>query len=167
VFLIGSSLVVACLVPPEQLTRVDASGQDRPGVNDTDLKAKDRALAYIAAHDEWLGQHHEYHVLHAVMAVPHRAAAFAGPDMTRRFYEDEAETVLRPIRAFFAQQKIEAQFRWEIGHASKIIAEEAERGRYDLVIMGSHGHGELAGVVLGSTATQVLARCKTPVLLLR
>jgi len=102
-----------------------------------------RALAYIAAHDEWLGQNHEYHVLHAVMAVPHRAAAFAGPDMTRRFYEDEAETVLRPIRAFFAQQKIEAQFRWEIGHAAK------------------------ASVVLGSTATQVLARCKTPVLLLR
>ena len=126
-----------------------------------------RALAYIAAHDEWLGQRHEYHVLHAVMAVPHRAAAFAGPEMTRRFYEDEAETVLRPIRAFFTQQKIEAQFSWEVGHASKIIAEEAERGRYDLVIMGSHGHGDLASVVLGSTATQVLARCKTPVLLLR
>jgi len=48
VFLIGSSVVVACLVPPEQLTRLDAAGTERPGVEDKDLKAKDRALAYIA-----------------------------------------------------------------------------------------------------------------------
>jgi hypothetical protein len=46
--LIGSSIVVACLVPPEQLTKVDASGADRPNVEDKDLKAKDRALAYLA-----------------------------------------------------------------------------------------------------------------------
>jgi hypothetical protein len=48
VFLISSSVVVACLVPPEQLTKVDASGADRPGIEDRDLKAKDRALAFLA-----------------------------------------------------------------------------------------------------------------------
>jgi hypothetical protein len=47
-YLIMSSVVVACLVPPEHLTRVDAAGNERPGVTDKDLKAKDRALAYIA-----------------------------------------------------------------------------------------------------------------------
>jgi hypothetical protein len=46
--LVGSSIVVACLVPPEQLTRVNADGTERPGVEDKDLKAKDRALAYLA-----------------------------------------------------------------------------------------------------------------------
>jgi hypothetical protein len=46
--LIGSSVVVACLVPPEQLTKVDADGRERPGIEDKDLKAKDRALAYLA-----------------------------------------------------------------------------------------------------------------------
>jgi hypothetical protein len=48
VALIGSSVVVACLVPPEHLTRVGADGADRPGVEDKELKAKDRALAYLA-----------------------------------------------------------------------------------------------------------------------
>jgi hypothetical protein len=47
-YLVGSSVVVACLVPPEHLTRVDAAGAERPGVADTDVKAKDRALAYLA-----------------------------------------------------------------------------------------------------------------------
>ncbi|MFM8272799.1 MAG: amino acid transporter, partial [Gemmata sp.] len=48
VYLISSSVVVACLVPPAHLTKVDAHGFEREGVADTDLKAKDRALAYIA-----------------------------------------------------------------------------------------------------------------------
>jgi nucleotide-binding universal stress UspA family protein len=33
--------------------------------------------------------------------------------------------------------------------------------------MGSHGHGTMANLVLGSVATRVLAACKTPVLLVR
>jgi hypothetical protein len=48
VFLIASSVAVACLVPPEHLTRTDAAGAERPDIEDKDLKAKDRALAYIA-----------------------------------------------------------------------------------------------------------------------
>ncbi len=48
VFLVASSVVVACLVPPEALTKVGADGLERAGVADTDLKAKDRALAYLA-----------------------------------------------------------------------------------------------------------------------
>jgi hypothetical protein len=48
VYLIGSSVVVACLVPADQLSKVNADGSERPGVEDKDLKAKDRALAYLA-----------------------------------------------------------------------------------------------------------------------
>jgi len=35
------------------------------------------------------------------------------------------------------------------------------------VIMGSHGYGTVVNLVMGSVATQVLARCKVPVLLMR
>lgn len=48
VFLVASSVVVACLVPPDALTKVGPDGLERAGVADTDLKAKDRALAYLA-----------------------------------------------------------------------------------------------------------------------
>lgn len=33
--------------------------------------------------------------------------------------------------------------------------------------MGSHGHGALGSLVMGSVATQVLSQCDTPVLLVR
>ncbi|HVL12707.1 MAG TPA: amino acid transporter, partial [Gemmata sp.] len=48
VYLIVSSVVVACLIPPEHLTKVDAAGVEKPGVTEKDVKAKDRALAYLA-----------------------------------------------------------------------------------------------------------------------
>jgi len=36
-----------------------------------------------------------------------------------------------------------------------------------LVVMGSHGHGSFGNLIMGSVATQVLANCKVPLLLVR
>jgi nucleotide-binding universal stress UspA family protein len=64
-------------------------------------------------------------------------------------------------------QGLEAGFSSKVGHPADLIAKEADSGRYDLVMMGSHGHGLLSGLVLGSVATKVLAGCKVPLLLVR
>ena len=47
------------------------------------------------------------------------------------------------------------------------IAKQADTGKYDLVMMGSHGHSALGNLVMGSVATQVLAHCGVPVMLVR
>jgi nucleotide-binding universal stress UspA family protein len=126
-----------------------------------------RMLAYLAAHEELLGPKHEYTVVHSVLAVPPRAAHFVGSDVVAKYYEEEAEAVFQPIRAFFEQQNIRANFVRTVSHAGESIAKLAEDGKFDLLVMGSHGHGELANLVLGSVATKVLAKCSTPVLLIR
>jgi nucleotide-binding universal stress UspA family protein len=126
-----------------------------------------RMLAYLAAHEELLGPRHEYTVVHGVLAVPPRAAAFAGPQLVREFHEADAEEVFRPIRAFFAQQGLAATFVHTVGHAAEAIARLAEEGKFDLVVMGSRGHGEILNLVLGSVASKVLALCAVPVLLIR
>lgn len=127
-----------------------------------------RMLAYLAAHDEWLGGAHEYTVLHTVAAVPPRAAAVIDKATLKAYYDDEAEKVLKPIRAFFARHKeLKTSFVAKSGHAAEAIPAMADKGRFDLVIMGSHGHGSLGNLVLGSVATRVLANCKVPVLLVR
>lgn len=126
-----------------------------------------RMLGYIAAHDEWLGARHAYTVLHCVPAIPHRAAAFVGRAQVRDYYESDAEAVFKSIRKFFAMQGMKATFVLRIGSAAAHVAKLAERGKFDLVIMGTHGHGALGGVVLGSVATKVVSLCSTPVLLIR
>ena len=126
-----------------------------------------RMLAYLTAHDEFPGRDHTYSVLHTVERVPARAATVVNKADLSAYYAEEAEKVLRPIRAFLAKQHIEAEFLVKTGPAAETIASVAEKGKYDLLVMGSHGHGTLRNLVLGSVATKVLANCETPVLLVR
>ena len=126
-----------------------------------------RMLSYLATHKEALGAAQVYTVLYVVLPVPHRAAAFAGPDMVHGYYEDDARIVMEPIRAFLREHGIEASFVHKVGHPAEEIASFAEAGNFDLLMMGSHGVGALKNLVLGSVATKVLARCTVPVLLVR
>lgn len=126
-----------------------------------------RMLAYLAAHEELLGRRHDYTVVHSVYAVPPHAASYVEGAVLKLFYVEEAEAVFKPVRAFLHLQGIEATFVRKVGHAAQGIASLAEEGKSDLLVMGSHGHGNLINLVLGSVATKVLALGKTPVLLVR
>jgi nucleotide-binding universal stress UspA family protein len=126
-----------------------------------------RMLAYLAAHDEWMGPQHEYTMLTVVTAVPPRAAAVLDKATLKSYYDDTAEKIFKPLRTFAAKQGLQASYVAKIGHAAEVIAEAATKGKYDLVVMGSHGHGTLTNLVMGSVATKVLANCSTPVLLIR
>jgi nucleotide-binding universal stress UspA family protein len=125
-----------------------------------------RAIDYLAEH-KWLSNGSELHVFTVVLPVPHRAAAMAGPALTHGYYADDAEQALRPVREAFEGLQVKAAYGWSLGHPGEEIARKAEDEEFDLVVMGSHGQTALANVVMGSVATQVLARCRVPVLLVR
>lgn len=126
-----------------------------------------RMLAYLAAHDEWLGPAHQYTLLHVVPAVPPRAAAMFDKATLKSYYDDEAEKVLKPVRSFFAKQQLPATYVVKVGPAADSIAALANKGGFDLLMMGSHGHGSLGNLVLGSVATRVMAKTAMPVVLVR
>jgi len=127
-----------------------------------------RMLAYLAAHDESFGsKEHRFTVLTVVGAIPSRAAAALSKKIVHDHYAEEAEGTLKPIRAFFAKQGIDAEFTHRVGDAGEQIAELARKGGFDLVVMGSHGHGALARLVMGSVTSRVLALCEVPLLIVR
>jgi len=55
----------------------------------------------------------------------------------------------------------------ERGNPVEEIIRNAEERNCDLVVMGTHGQGTLADVMLGSTARRVIRRSKMPVLVVR
>jgi len=126
-----------------------------------------RMLAYLAAHDEWLGDHQQYTLLHVAPAVPSRAASVIDKSVLRGYYAEESEKVFKPLRAFFGKQRIQADFVAKVGVAADTIADMATKGKFDLVMMGSHGHGSLTSLVMGSVTNKVMAHCATPVLIVR
>jgi len=126
-----------------------------------------RMLAYLAAHDELLGADHDYTFFTAVAPIPTHAPRLLERGLLDGYYDEQAEQVFKPVRAFADQQRWTYRTVHVQGYAAEEIARIAEAGKYDLVVMGSHGHTSLGNMILGSVANGVLARCKLPVLLIR
>ncbi len=126
-----------------------------------------KMLAYLTTHEELFSPGNEYVVFTVEPAIPTRARAAVGKQIMDKYYVDEAEKVLAPVTKFLLRHGIDAKSDWKIGHAGENIAQFAENGEFDMIIMGSHGHGTLVNLVMGSVATEVLAHCKVPVLLVR
>ncbi len=126
-----------------------------------------RMLAWLVTHDEWLKADHEFTVLTVVPVIPPHAAAMFPEDQLKSYYDDTADAIFKPIRKFVAKHDLATNFVSKVGHAPDVIAKVADKGKHDLIIMGSHGHGNLMNLVMGSVTNQVLARSKAPVLLVR
>ncbi|MEI7537086.1 MAG: universal stress protein [Comamonadaceae bacterium] len=126
-----------------------------------------KMLAYLATHDELFSQNNDYTVFTVQPVLPPRARAVVGKKIVDSYYAEEAEKVLAPVSKFLLRHGIDAKSSWKVGHAGESISKLADGGKFDLLVMGSHGHGTLVNLVMGSVATQVLAHCKVPVLLVR
>ena len=126
-----------------------------------------RMLSYIAAHDELVSPKNQFTALTVVAPVPPHAASFLQRSVLDSYYGEEADKTLAPVRAFAQQTGWALDAKHAVGSAGDLIAELAESGKFDLVVMGTHGHGALGNMVLGSVANRVVAKCKTPVLLVR
>jgi nucleotide-binding universal stress UspA family protein len=126
-----------------------------------------KMLAYLVTHPELFGPHNHFTVFTATPALPPRARAAVGAEVAHGYYEDEADKVDAPVLEFLGRHGITPKVVRVVGHPGEQIARTATEGQFDLVLMGSHGHGALANLVMGSVATQVLAQCQVPVLLVR
>jgi nucleotide-binding universal stress UspA family protein len=126
-----------------------------------------KMLDYVCSHQGLFDASHSYTVLNTQTPLPPHARSALSADMVNDFHADEARKVLEPAAATLARAGLKAQTEWKAGPAGETIAQFAEQGRYDMVIMGSHGHGSFGKLVMGSVSTNVLAHCGVPVLLIR
>ena len=55
----------------------------------------------------------------------------------------------------------------ERGNPVEKIIEHSEKEKFDLIVMGTHGHGTLEDAMIGSTARRVVRRSEIPVLVVR
>ena len=55
----------------------------------------------------------------------------------------------------------------KIGNPVKQIVATAQEGNFDLIIMGTHGHGKMEERIIGSTASDVIRLSYVPVTVIR
>ena len=126
-----------------------------------------KMLAYLTTHDDLFSPSHSFTLLTVQPQLPPRARAVVGKDAVETYQREESEKVLGPVVKFLLRHGIDAKSVAKVGHAGEQISKTAESGKFDLLVMGSHGHGSFGNLVMGSVATQVLSHCKVPVLLVR
>lgn len=126
-----------------------------------------KMLAWMGLHDTVFGSGHEYTLINVQTALPGRVKRLLDKDTVQSYYTDASEKVLGAAAKFLQRHGLRTTNSARIGHAAEVIANMAEEGDYDLLVMGTHGTGALLKLVMGSVATEVLAHCKVPVLLVR
>ena len=126
-----------------------------------------KMLAYLTSHQEMLGTGHEYTIITVQPLLPPRARAALGKEVVEQYCDEESAKILQPVLEFLKGRGVEAQSIAKVGPIADTIIHAAQDGKFDLIAMGTHGHGALGRLVMGSVSSQVLAGCTIPVLLIR
>lgn len=126
-----------------------------------------RMLAYLAAHPDLLSGGPEFTALTVNWPITTTPSVHLPAQTLQKYYDTQAAEALEPVAAFAAQKGWKLTTLTRVGNTGETIAEVADSGGYDLIVMGSHGHSAIMNMVVGSIVTRVLALARTPVLIIR
>ena len=79
----------------------------------------------------------------------------------------QSEAALRPARELLDEANIAYSSQQEVGHAAECIVRCAEALGCDHIVMGTHGRGALADLLISSTTLKVLHQTRLPVVLVK
>ena len=127
-----------------------------------------RAAQYLAEHLGTLAAAPDVHVLNVHPPLPYRrAASVLGKKALEGYYAEEAAKALAVATRVLDKAGIAYESGFRVGDVVDEIGKYAKKAGIDLIVMGSRGHGALAGLAVGSVTAKVLAALKTPVLIVR
>lgn len=125
------------------------------------------AVAFVASRGTLAAAISEVELFNVQLPIPPRAARIAGREMVRSFHESEAGSVLRSALTRLRKAGVAASSRFAVGSPGAAVAAAAAASDADLVVMGSHGHTALKGLLFGSVTNAVLAGSSKPLLVVR
>ncbi len=154
----------------------------------TDLSQSARyAFAYAVS----LADHYQASItlLHVLYEAPDFVGSIIGTDkmaeIKRQQYEEAREALIGKRREHVIVKEILDKFCEEVradqnlpklvaddilvrkGNPVEEILQTAKDGHFDVIVMGTHGHGSFADAMIGSTARRVVRRSNIPVFTVR
>ena len=130
-------------------------------------KTSERAVRHVIALAKG-GETYEVHLVNVQEAADApEVKRFLKDEDISRLQREHGEAALRGARKLLDGAGLAYTAHVLIGDPAEEIAALAKRRRIDKIIMGTHGRGMLAGMLMGSVATKVLHRASVPVTLVK
>ncbi len=126
-----------------------------------------KAINFFLDHKQSFGKYGSATLLHVTVPLPKLLGVTLPRSAVEGHYANAVKEAMHWAQQRFAQYEVACAEEVEIGDPAAKIGAVAEHDQYDLIIMGSRGHGGVPGLALGSTALKVLGACKVPVLIVR
>ncbi len=95
---------------------------------------------------------------------------YAGIKYTKKMKDDAQDKAVKAIGpAMRRVQKAGATFKYKTGggHTGSEIVKFAEKGKFDMIVIGARGVGTAKEAFLGSTSNYVIHKTKIPVLVVK
>ena len=117
--------------------------------------------------------------------VSHMISTDTWNEIKKRHYSDARDTLIGKKRDHVAIKEVLQAFSEEVnaknadqsnvtdeiliknGVPSEVILQTAKELNFDLIVMGTHGQGVIADVLIGSTAKRIVKQSPIPVLVIR
>jgi nucleotide-binding universal stress UspA family protein len=113
---------------------------------------KTKSITLISVHDD-AGLRH--------------AKAFVGKEAVADYLRELSEKELKSAMKVLNDQGIKHDMVMLVGNVSQEIVAQGQKGKYDMIVLGSKGRSALADMLLGSVAQRVLTQAKQPVVLVK
>ena len=92
------------------------------------------------------------------------AARVLGRKSIEDYQRDTSREALEVAEKVLGNAGIAYRSTWIVGDVAEEVARFVRKNAIDLVVCGSHGHGALANLAMGSVATRLIARVPAPVM---
>lgn len=111
-------------------------------------------------------------LFHVVQSLPQYTGNFSefsssSVNSIAREFETMGENILNEAEAQFGDHNIKLEKKLAWGDPEQEICNEAKEGKYDLIVIGSRGLGEIKGYLMGSVSNRVSRHAPCPVLIIR
>jgi nucleotide-binding universal stress UspA family protein len=125
-----------------------------------------KAIAWLLRNRELFVGEREIVLIHVVPEET-RFPIAVKKSVAREIQEAEFEQVMAPARRQFERLGVKWREMFARGLPGPCIAAEAKRMECGLIVMGSHGRGEMTSLLLGSVTQRTLSESTVPMLVIR
>ena len=126
----------------------------------------DRAVSqWLAANAGKTG--HEVHLLSVQLPVDGNVRTFVNAQALNDYHREEGMAALANVRQLMEQAGVAYQNHILVGHPAETIVRFANEQGMDEIVMGTHGRTGLLELLMGSVASEVSAKAKAKVTLVK